>query len=233
MRKKIYLAFLLYFTAFSTSSSVFLKGTRVIFSAERKEAVIQLVNSSDNTSLVQSWIDEGNIDSTPETTQAPFVVTPPVIKIKPRGGAQLRIQQLANQLPTDRESIFYLNVLDIAPKPDSVKTENILQLALRTRIKLFYRPQNINKTPQNAVEHIKITKVGKSLFIDNPTAYFFTLSALYNQLDKNNALSKTIMLPPFSQQTVENKSQVIFGEEILIEYINDEGQFINQVKKLK
>lgn len=160
-------------------------------------------------------------------------MTPPVIKIKPRGGAQLRIQQLANQLPTDRESIFYLNVLDIAPKPDSVKTENILQLALRTRIKLFYRPQNINKTSQNAVEHIKITKVGKSLFIDNPTAYFFTLSVLYNQLDKNNALSKTIMLPPFSQQTVENKSQVIFGEEILIEYINDEGQFINQVKKLK
>ncbi|HGJ5863711.1 MAG TPA: molecular chaperone [Arsenophonus nasoniae] len=106
-------------------------------------------------------------------------------------------------------------------------------MALRTRIKLFFRPHSINKTFQNAAEYIKITKVGESLSIDNPTAYFFTLSALYNRLDKNNALSKTIMLPPFSQHAVENKSHVVFDDEILIEYINDEGQFINQVKKLK
>lgn len=124
-------------------------------------------------------------------------------------------------------------MLDIAPKPDSLKTENILQLALRTRIKLFYRPQNISQTFQNAAEHIKITKVGELLSINNPTAYFFTLSALYNRSDKNNALSKTIMLSPFSQQAVENKSHVVFDNEVLVEYINDEGKFINQVKKIQ
>ncbi|MFS1563295.1 MAG: molecular chaperone [Candidatus Arsenophonus phytopathogenicus] len=233
MAKKNYLAFLLYFMAFSSSSSVFLKGTRVIFSAERKEAVIQLVNSSDNLSLVQSWVDEGNIDSTPETTLAPFVVTLPVVKINPRGGAQLHIRQLANQLPTDRESIFYLNVLDIAPKPDSLKTDNILQLALRTRIKLFYRPQNISQMSQSVVEHIKISKAGGSVVIDKPTGHFFTLAAFYNPTNKNNILSKTVMLSPFSQQTVENKSHTILGNEILLEYINDECKFVNQVKKIK
>ncbi|HGJ5875513.1 MAG TPA: fimbria/pilus periplasmic chaperone [Arsenophonus sp.] len=49
---------------FSSYSSVFLKGTRFIFPAERKEVVMQLVNSSDNSSLVQGWVDEGNLNST-------------------------------------------------------------------------------------------------------------------------------------------------------------------------
>ncbi|HGJ5875514.1 MAG TPA: molecular chaperone [Arsenophonus sp.] len=75
-------------------------------------------------------------------------------------------------MPTDHESVFYLNVLDIPPKPTNLKTKNTLQLALRTRIKLFYRPQNISKTSQDIADHIKINKAGKALFIANPTAYF-------------------------------------------------------------
>ncbi|MFW0002255.1 MAG: molecular chaperone [Arsenophonus endosymbiont of Dermacentor nuttalli] len=211
---------------FSSCSSVFLKGTLVIFPAERKEVVIQLVNSSDNSSLVQGWVDEGNLDSTPNSTQAPFIVTPPVVKLNFRAGAKLYIRRLANQLPTDREFVFYLNVLDIPPKLTNLKTENTLQLALRTRIKLFYRPQNISKTSQDVADHIKINQSGKTLFIANPTAYFFTMSALYNQI-KDNVLSDTVMLPPFSQQTVENKGHIDLDNEVWVEYINDEGQFVN------
>ncbi|QHD95765.1 fimbria/pilus periplasmic chaperone [Proteus terrae subsp. cibarius] len=33
------------------------------------------------------------------------------MKVSSNGGAQLKIQQLDNKLPQDRESIFYLNVL--------------------------------------------------------------------------------------------------------------------------
>ncbi len=45
-----------------------------------------------------------------------------------------------NALPQDRESLFYLNVREIPPKPDK---PNVLQLAMQSRIKLFYRPAAI------------------------------------------------------------------------------------------
>ncbi len=45
----------------------------------------------------------------------------------------------------DRESVFWFNVLEVPPKPDAAKATNqsLLQLAFRTRIKLFYRPKGI------------------------------------------------------------------------------------------
>ncbi|QGY26852.1 fimbria/pilus periplasmic chaperone [Escherichia coli] len=45
----------------------------------------------------------------------------------------------------DRESVFWFNVLELPPKPDAEKVANqsLLQLAFRTRIKLFYRPEEI------------------------------------------------------------------------------------------
>ncbi len=46
-------------------------------------------------------------------------------------------------LPKDRESVFWFNVLEVPPKPDAatVANQSLLQLAFRTRIKLFYRPE--------------------------------------------------------------------------------------------
>ncbi|HGJ5875515.1 MAG TPA: hypothetical protein ACHBX0_02785 [Arsenophonus sp.] len=53
------------------------------------------------------------------------------------------------------------------------------------------------------------------------------MSALYNQIDKDNVLSGNVMLSSFSQQTVENKGHIDLDNEVWVEYINDEGQFVN------
>lgn len=51
-------------------------------------------------------------------------------------------------LPNDRESIFWLNILDISAKPKFENKNNLnvnsnyLQLPIHSRIKLFYRPEN-------------------------------------------------------------------------------------------
>lgn len=49
---------------------------------------------------------------------------------------------LPNTLPQDRESLFYLNVIDIPPD-NPARSGNLLKLAMQNRIKLFYRPQGI------------------------------------------------------------------------------------------
>ncbi|MDR9616866.1 fimbria/pilus periplasmic chaperone [Providencia rettgeri] len=101
---------------------------------------IQMANYSEQPTLTQMWIYEGNINWTPETTNAPFIVTPRINKIAANEGVQLRIRFLGKNLPMDRESVYYLNVLDIVPKSKNTQGMNTLQLAIKTRIKVFYRP---------------------------------------------------------------------------------------------
>lgn len=58
----------------------------------------------------------------------------------------------SSALPKDRESVFWFNVLEVPPKPDAAKAANqsLLQLAFRTRIKLFYRPEGLSGISSDA-----------------------------------------------------------------------------------
>ncbi|MGL4675162.1 MAG: fimbria/pilus periplasmic chaperone, partial [Wohlfahrtiimonas sp.] len=101
----------LIFSVNSAFANIVVNGTRVIYPASNKETIVQLINNGNDPALVQSWIDDGDINSTPETANVPFLLSPPVIKVSGNAGQQLRIKKLPSSLPTDRESIFYLNVL--------------------------------------------------------------------------------------------------------------------------
>lgn len=64
----------------------------------------------------------------------------------------------AASLPKDRETLFYFNVREIPPKSDK---ENVLQVALQSRLKLFYRPESIKKKANDRSEE-KITVTRQS-----------------------------------------------------------------------
>ncbi len=46
-------------------------------------------------------------------------------------------QIMPNKLPTNKESIFYLNVLDIPPNSPEQEGKNALKFAMQNRIKCF------------------------------------------------------------------------------------------------
>ncbi|WP_268078326.1 fimbria/pilus periplasmic chaperone, partial [Citrobacter sp. R5] len=75
-----------------------------------KQKTLQINNDDKRISLIQSWIDYGDTSLPPEKIHVPFMVTPPVIRVATNSGQQLKIKQLAHHLPSDRESMFYLNV---------------------------------------------------------------------------------------------------------------------------
>lgn len=72
----------------------------------------------------------------------PFTGMPAVVKINSGEGQALKVAaHNAAALPTDRESVLWLNVLDVPPLPrNNDDGANYLQVALRSRIKLLYRP---------------------------------------------------------------------------------------------
>ncbi|CAI0973464.1 Chaperone protein focC precursor [Serratia proteamaculans] len=92
MIKNILLAGLTLVTA-QTYANVVINTTRVIYQESNKDVVVQLINNGSEPSLVQAWIDDGDINSTPETANVPFLLSPPVVKVTANNGQQLRIKK--------------------------------------------------------------------------------------------------------------------------------------------
>lgn len=134
-------------------ASVVVSGTRVIYPADARDVSVALTNAGDTPSLVQVWIDRGDPDSTPESVEVPFLTTPPVTRINAHGGQAIRIAYLGEVAPVDHESVYWLNVLEV-PANQAAPERNVLQLAYRTRIKLFYRPVGLAASPEQAAEQL-------------------------------------------------------------------------------
>ncbi len=168
----------------SAQASVTIGGTRVVYPLEQREVTVKLDNDSKTPSLVQAWIDDGNADAKPGEIKVPFVITPPIFRMDAKKGQTLRVMYTGEPLPQDRESVYWLNVLDIPPKASSATEVNSLSLAYRTRIKVFARPAGLPGKPEDAAAQlswkIAASADGKSqaLSVSNPTPYYVSFSEI-------------------------------------------------------
>lgn len=221
-------------------AEIILHGTRIIYPSDAREVSLQLSNNGTTPSLVQAWIDDGNSKSTPDESKVPFIITPPISRVEPTKGQTLRITALpsASQLDQNKESIFWLNVLDIPPKPEGKKQvnneplpNNFLQLAIRSRIKFFYRPVNLKENIDTFSEKIQWVKNGEILLIKNPTPFYITMSSIFQEVNhqKIDLLKQGLMLSPFSEDQIKLKNSNITNMSFV--YINDYGGRIEQTIK--
>ncbi|WP_231502047.1 molecular chaperone [Herbaspirillum sp. RV1423] len=169
----------------SSFASVVIHGTRVIFPADEKEVTVRMTNEGKAPGLVQVWIDTGDINDKPDQTQVPFVLTPPLFRVEPGKGQTLRMIFSQKPLRQDRESIFYLNLLEVPPRPKDLDESdvNYMQMAYRTRIKIFYRPKALNTQEQYFAAPAQISwkvlrdgDAGYVLEASNPTPYYFSFT---------------------------------------------------------
>ncbi|GAB7129000.1 fimbrial chaperone [Silvimonas sp. JCM 19000] len=141
MFNKLVLCFVALCAALAATADVVISGTRAVYNGKDREITVRLTNGGKRPLLAQSWIDDGAAEQRPEEIKVPFTLTPPVARLDAGKGQSLRIAYTQEALPTDRESLFWLNVLEVPPKSKATGDDaNTLQLAFRTRIKLFFRP---------------------------------------------------------------------------------------------
>jgi chaperone protein EcpD len=161
-------------------AGVIILSTRVILNAEAHEATVKLSNQGEKPALVQLWIDNGNETASPDTLAVPFDLEPPMARIEPGKQQVVRVVYAGNPLPTDRESVFWLNVLEVPPKVTPKDGENLVQFAFRTRIKLFYRPSGLKGTPHDAMAGLKWAVVSKgkgyAVKVTNDAPYYVSFS---------------------------------------------------------
>lgn len=217
--------------AMQAHASVVIAGTRVIYNAKDAEQTIKLTNEGKSPALTQVWLDRGDPKASPSTIQVPFTVTPPVTRVDPGKGQTLRILYTGEPLPKDRESVFWLNVLEVPPKPAADEAgANRLQMAFRSRIKLFFRPAGLKGTQDEAPAQIswRVVQSGNRPLLEahNPTPYYVSFASLeLSGGGKKATFDDGGMVGPGETQTFLLTGEVARGADARVRYqaINDYG----------
>ena len=209
--------------AHSAQAAVSLDRTRVIFIGGEKSVSLSISNQNAQLPyLAQGWIE----NEQGEKITSPMVVLPPVQRLEPGARSQIKIQGLPelNLLAQDRESIFYFNLREIPPRSDKANT---LQIALQTRVKLFYRPaalaakKGLSEAPWQ--EQLTLIRKGDSYQINNPTPFFITvIEAAPGLKAASPADFKPLMIPPKTQQDLGLSTKAL-GDKPVLTYVNDYG----------
>lgn len=212
------LAALLSTVSLAAHASVTPDRTRLVFNESDKSISVTLRNNNEKLPyLAQSWLE----DEKGNKITSPLAVLPPVQRIDAMMNGQVKIQALPDihTLPSDRESLFYYNVREIPPKTGKANT---LQIALQTRIKLFWRPKALeNVSMKNPWQHkVTLTRSGQEFTVNNPTPYFVVISNASAQKNGNPAAG-------FSPMVISPKTSVPLKVKMdsvpVLTYVNDYG----------
>lgn len=190
LRTRVALAGALLLSATLAQAGTQLGATRAILAAPAKETSIPIKNKGDEDIMIQSWVEADGDDASQDV---PFAITPALSRLG--GGKQqtLRIFYQGQGLPTNRESVFWLSVQEI---PQKAKEENTLQIAVRQRIKLFYRPAGLAGKPADAPKALTWRLVDHGVQVSNPTVYHVSLSSTTLRDGAREYPLKTDMIAP-------------------------------------
>lgn len=193
--------------------------TRVVFNEGEQAAVVTVANRSDKYPyLVQSWIED--VDG--QKISSPLMVVPPLQRVEANDRNVVRITRAPGVLPpTDRESVYYLNIREIPPRTD---TPNALQIALQTQMKLFYRPQAVRPSRDEDPTlpmTLRVDVAGQKLAFDNPTPLHVTVVELAVGAGKTPVPFKPVMVEPMGRADVPFK--VASPATVFVTHVDDYG----------
>ncbi|ELW1646799.1 fimbrial chaperone [Enterobacter oligotrophicus] len=207
---KMCMTALIFSAAFAVSHSaladIVISGTRVIYPASAKDVTVKMENRGNKPLLVQTWLDDGRDSTNPQELKLPFIVTPPVSRVDPAKGQTVRITWLGQSLPQDRETMYWFNVLEVPPKTKGADAQNMLQLAFRTRIKMFFRPDNLKGDASTAASQLKWSQQASSLVARNDSPYYVSVAKIEVSAGGKPIEIEPHVVAPFATQSYEMKN---------------------------
>lgn len=229
LAQKLLLLVLAAGTAPPAAADLRVDATRVVHVTGADAPSIRLRNQGDRPSLVQTWVGESPGDVPLEEQRQPFVVTPPVFKLEAGNRRDITIRPADTRaLPTDRETMFWLNVLDVmGSKADG--TTQPLDVAVHWKLKLFHRPQGLPGSPRDAadglhwqVEHSAAGAI--TLRARNSGPYHVSLAGVQLGGAAVAVTPDTSTIAPFAEwESSLHSGATPVGNRLEYRWIDDEG----------
>jgi P pilus assembly chaperone PapD len=219
--------------ASTAAAGVVMNATRYIYDANQKEITVKVSNNGKLPVLTQAWIDDGDARSTPEHVNVPFNLTPPIARVEAGKSQTLRISHTGGDMPADRESQYWINVLEVPPKAQASEDSSKMQLAFRYRLKLFYRPDGLPGSAAGSPDKLSWGRTAAGgLSVSNPSAFHVTLNDVRLAVAGSEASVEPFALGPFASTTRKLKQPLPPTGDVRVHYqsINDYGGFVGHDK---
>lgn len=223
-----------------TCASVVIASTRVIYPAGDREVTIRLTNKGNTPVLVQAWLDNGEMAELPTKIAVPFILTPPIFRMEPDKGQALRLRYTGEPLAKDKETMFWLNVLEVPPKDKAAAEANAVRMVIRTRIKVLFRPEALPGKAKTAPAKLTWSIVrhgnGYALKASNATPYFVNLGAVsLNIADRHFDAGQGYVAPYGAEYFPIKAMTSVQGVSAEVEYnsLDDRGESKENKKEIE
>ncbi len=178
--KKSICIFLIWVSHWSLAlAGISLDSTRYIYLGTAKAVDVVISNTASGASRYLAWIDDGDITVLPENASTDFFVFPPSGFLAQGRKQTVRIMYRGPVLPADRETVRYLNVLEIPQKASPKGDQSVIAIANRTRVKIFMRPADMAVEPlaaaKNLVWEAGLSGATQVLKAKNASPYFVSM----------------------------------------------------------
>lgn len=214
--KKIFFMFLCFYALPSLAiESVVLEKSRIIYHEGDRETNIGIENKSlKNSYLIQAWIENEEHHITNE-----FIVTPPLYVSRPRAFKNVEIWKVSNNLPSDREVLYYFFEKAIPSLNKRNAEHNGLSIATGNRIKFIFRPSGLQWNVHDAPGALVFKRDGENILLKNPSPYYITMTKL-------NILGRELgdlMIAPKSTININGNKSSVEENKVTYNIIDDFG----------
>lgn len=236
---KKFIAFTLFITTVllfsqSTFAGIEILKTRFVYNEGSKGLTIKVSNNNQIPYIVQSWVDLGKENSTPNDSVKDFFVQPPIAKVPANSGLDVKvIYSGSNQnISNEKESLFYINVAQIPPNSDT-NGQNIVNFIIRHKMKLFFRPASL-KGKTFSTDQISFYINNGKVFTKNNSPFYVTFESI---IANNGIVFKSDMVSPNSTKELKlekgKNNNISNINSVNYNYVNDIGKFIPGSYKIK
>lgn len=211
----------------TAKAGVVVNSTRFIYLEGSKALPVSLTNTDLHAYLVKTSIleNDGKREHQPSKGSTPsFTLLPPLFRLSSQASGQVRVLHTGAALPSDRESLFYLSVTAI---PEGKPQQNSVQMAVRSRFKLFYRPSGLTGSAENAYRQLSWQQGAEGLRVTNSSPYYVTL---FNLKLNGREIPVPGMVAPFNERILKG-CQAGIKCDISWQTINDYGRIMPVIQK--
>lgn len=222
----------------SSIAGIAVDTTRIIFS-ESNSATGKSVGITSSDRSLTPYLVKTQILKTPygDNGETPFVVTPSLFRLEKGATNQVRIMKNTMSLPQNKESVFYFRSVAIPTSekglnPPRNNIDGAVQVSTGNVIKLFYRPDNLGMTQQQAMKSLIFSGVNNGVKVSNASPYYITLDSL-KIAGKSVSLSAkegNNMIAPFSSLTYSHVQRQGSAEWKAINDYGGKDGFSAQIK---